>query len=49
MATFEESNDVGCPVDMMQDDLRTSFLRPALGRYAAPAERLVCTGSAGNS
>jgi hypothetical protein len=36
MATCEGSIDSGCPVNMSQDDLRTSFLRRALGHYAAP-------------
>ena len=36
MATLEESIDIGCPVNMTQDDLRTYFLLRALGQYAAP-------------
>jgi len=37
MATLEESIDIGCPVNMTQDDLRTYFLLRALGQYAARA------------
>ena len=36
MATLEESIDIGCPVNITQDDLRTYFLLRALGQYAAP-------------
>lgn len=32
MATLEESIDIGCPVNMTQDDLRTYFLLRALGQ-----------------
>lgn len=32
---MEESIDIGCPVNMTQDDLRTYFLLRALGQYAA--------------
>ena len=35
MATLEESIDIGCPVNMTQDDLRTYFLLRALGQYMA--------------
>jgi len=36
VVTLEESIDMDRPVDMSRDDLRTSWLRRALGRDAAP-------------
>jgi hypothetical protein len=49
MAPLKESIDIGCPVYVTQDDLRTCFFRRALGEYAAPAEQRAPADSAGKN